>query len=195
MSQILTITLKKLKQVGIDNDIPNISQENAIFLKKLIQERNPKHILEIGTANGYSTLHFASVLPGSSTMTTIEKAWNMHSFAVENLKTCKIKNVFAIWWDARSVIPILADDYFDFIFIDAMKREYLDYLSLALLKMTEDALVVIDDVEKYRDKMENLYTYLDENSIPYVLQKTDSDDSIMLIERKHLPHTLWKITH
>jgi hypothetical protein len=67
-----------------------------------------------------------------------------------------------------------------------MKREYLDYLLLALPKMTTDALIVIDDVEKYRDKMENLYTYLDENKIKYTLEKTDADDSIMIIKKTNI---------
>lgn len=67
-----------------------------------------------------------------------------------------------------------------------MKREYLDYLLLSLPKMTEDALIVIDDVEKFRDKMENLYTFLDEKCIPYTLEKTDTDDSIMILEKNHI---------
>jgi hypothetical protein len=71
-----------------------------------------------------------------------------------------------------------------------MKREYLDYLLLSLPKMTPDALVIIDDVEKFRNKMENLYDWLAKNKIPYTLKKTDVDDSIMLIEysdiQKHI---------
>lgn len=97
-----------------------------------------------------------------------------------------MKHIHAIWWDAKAVIPTLCDGYFDFVFIDAMKREYLDYLLLSLPKMTENALIVIDDVEKFRDKMENLYTFLDEKRIPYTLEKTDTDDSIMILEKNHI---------
>ena len=201
MSQLLTTYLKKLKISWLERKIPNISEENADFIKNLIRTRKPKHILEIGTANGYSTLQFASVfleeslalgLKESNTprtkhlITTIEYAWNAHIEAVEYFSKCKIKNIQAIWWDAKEVIPTLADRFFDFIYIDAMKREYLNYLLLSLPKMTADALIVIDDVEKFRDKMENLYTWLSENQIPYSLEKTDIDDSIMLIERKHI---------
>lgn len=97
MSQIIQLTLKNLKKIGLEHEIPNITEQNAEFLKNMIRERNPKHMLEIGTANGYSTLHFASVLDAESDLVTIEQAWNMHSFAVENLKNCKIKNVYAYW--------------------------------------------------------------------------------------------------
>jgi predicted O-methyltransferase YrrM len=186
MSQIITLTLRHLRQIGIDNKIPNITEENAIFLKKLIEEKDPKHLLEIGTANGYSTLHFASVLSDGSDITTIEYAWNMHNFAVENFRNCKLKNIHAIWGDAKLVIPSLADRYYDLVYIDAMKREYLQYLLLALPKMTPDALIIIDDVEKFRDKMLDLYQFIDKNNIKHTVYKTDLDDSIMVIQRSDI---------
>lgn len=198
MSQLLTTYLKNLKASWLERNIPNITEENAEFIKGLIRIKKPKHILEIGTANGYSTLQFATVffeesltssLQESNTpsiqhsITTIEYAWNAHMEAVEHFRNCKMKQIHAIWWDAKAVIPSLADGYFDFVYIDAMKREYLDYLLLALPKMTPDALIVIDDVEKFRDKMENLYEWLAKYLIPYTLEKTDVDDSIMIIQR------------
>ncbi len=203
-SQIITLTLKNLKKIWLEREIPNISEENAEYLKKLIQEKNPKHILEIGTANGYSTLQFASVFFESSSstplseneksevksITTIEQAWNMHIDAVTNFKNCKTKNIHAIWWDARVVIPALADNFFDFIYIDAMKKEYLDYLLLTLPKMTSGALIVVDDVVKFRDKMQNLYDFLDENTIHYTIMNTDPDDGIMLLTKNSFS---WKI--
>lgn len=183
--QFLFHYLQKLKTSSLERKVPNISEENAEYLKALIREKNPKHLLEIGTANGYSALQFASVLDKDSTITTIEYAWNAHIEAIEHFKNCKYKNIHAIWWDAKNVLPVLQDEYFDFIFIDAMKREYLDYLVLSLPKMTPDALIVIDDVEKFREKMENLYLYLDDHAIPYKIEKTDSDDSIMILQKSH----------
>lgn len=60
--QLIIPYLKKLRTSSLERRIPNISEKNAEFLKRLIQEKNPKHILEIGTANGYSTLCFAEAL-------------------------------------------------------------------------------------------------------------------------------------
>jgi predicted O-methyltransferase YrrM len=54
--------LKRLKIHGKENDIPNISPENATFLRKLIRKNNTSHLLEIGSANGYSTIQFADEL-------------------------------------------------------------------------------------------------------------------------------------
>jgi predicted O-methyltransferase YrrM len=64
-----------------------------------------------------------------------------------------------------------------------MKREYLQYFVASLQKTTPDALIIIDDVEKFADKMVDFYDFLRERSIPYTLEKTDADDSIMIIKR------------
>lgn len=95
--QFLLRYLQKLKTSSLERKIPNISEENAEYLKALIREKNPKHLLEIGTANGYSTLQFASVLDKDSTITTIEYAWNAHVEAVEHFNKCKCKNIHTIW--------------------------------------------------------------------------------------------------
>lgn len=60
--QNITFFLKQLKIYGEKNNIPNISEKNAEYLKNIITRRGIKNILEIGTANGYSTIQFASVL-------------------------------------------------------------------------------------------------------------------------------------
>lgn len=183
MSQIISLTLKNLKTIWLEREIPNISEENAAALKQIIRDKNPNHLLEIGTANGYSALHFVTAISEDADITTIEQAWNMHIDAVTSFKNCKLKNIHAIWGDANSVIPSLADGFFDLVYIDAMKKEYLGYFLAILPKCTPDALIIIDDVEKFRDKMEDFYDYLDKNSIKYRVYKTDPDDSIMIINR------------
>lgn len=188
-SQIISLTLKNLKKIGLEREIPNITEQNAECLKDLISKKNPKHLLEIGTANGYSTIHFATAIADTSDITTLEQAWNMHIDAITNFKNCKLKNIHAIWWDAKAILPSLADAYYDFIYIDAMKKEYLQYLLLILPKMTPDAMIVIDDVVKFRDKMKDFYEFLDDNSIVYQISLTDTDDGIMIINASDL----WKI--
>lgn len=67
-----------------------------------------------------------------------------------------------------------------------MKKEYLDYFLLSLPKATNDAIFIIDDVEKFAHKMQNFYNFLHKNNIVYTLHKTDEDDSIMIIHRKDI---------
>ncbi len=51
--------LQTLKRYGEKHDIPNISEKNAQFLRNILQEIHAHRILEIGSANGYSTIQFA----------------------------------------------------------------------------------------------------------------------------------------
>lgn len=229
--------LQKLKQSGLERKIPNISEQNAEFIGKILAEKNPKNILEIGTANGYSALSFVYFLEkflkekenscenseiwkmrkhqeirGNEDFSkanyleennwqkpdtnekihwwfqifTIEYAWNAHNEAIEHFKNCKIKNIFPIWGDAKAILPGFAENFFDVIYIDAMKKEYLDYFLLSLSKAKNDAIFIIDDVEKFAHKMQNFYDFLHSKNIKYALHKTDEDDSIMIIERKNI---------
>ena len=185
--------LQKLKKSGIERKIPNISEENAHFIGKVLCDKNPKNILEIGTANGFSALSFHYELLKNTknpdkiaNIFTIEYAWNAHIEATEHFKNCKIKNIFPIWGDAKKILPSLADQFFDVIYVDAMKKEYLDYFLLSLSKAKKDAIFIIDDVEKFAHKMQNFYSFLHEKNIAYQLEKTDLDDSIMIIERKNI---------
>jgi predicted O-methyltransferase YrrM len=79
--------LKELKTKGEAEDIPNISLVNALFLRKLLRDTSGKNMLEIGTANGYSTIHFADELEKiGGHITTIEFSENSYHKAMENFK-------------------------------------------------------------------------------------------------------------
>ncbi len=123
-------------------------------------------------------------------ITTIEHAYNIHFEAVKHIRHCKCKNVHCIWGEAQNVIPTLKDGYFDVVFIDGMKKEYRTYFIEIIPKLTKDALVIVDDVEKFAHKMQDFYDFLAENNIKYKLQKTDSDDSIMYIEAGDIPEEI-----
>jgi predicted O-methyltransferase YrrM len=84
--------------------------------------------------------------------------------------------------DAREIIPLLEKKY-DFIFIDGLKKASLDFFILSWDKLKIGGIIVIDDVVKFRHKMENLYTYLDEKTINYEIVMVDPDDGIMLIQK------------
>ena len=58
----ITQYLRELKKNSLERNIPNITENNARFITDRIQKQSPSHILEIGTANGYSTLCFAQIL-------------------------------------------------------------------------------------------------------------------------------------
>lgn len=60
-----------MKDTGIIRNIPNISWNTAKYLIETLQKKQPKNILEIGPANGFSTMMLAIGSP-SSHITSIE---------------------------------------------------------------------------------------------------------------------------
>ena len=175
--------LQELKKYGENNNIPNISEKNAEYLKAIIKTRGIKKILEIGTANGYSSIQFASILSQLwGNITTIEFSQLAYEMAQENIEASWLSQyIIQYYGDAREIIPHLEKDY-DMIFIDGLKKASLQFYLLAKEKLQPWGIIIIDDVIKFRHKMEDLYIYLKENNIPYELEQIDEDDGIMILE-------------
>jgi predicted O-methyltransferase YrrM len=176
--------LKELKKHGESHDIPNISEKNALYLRKLLRENNIKHLLEIGSANGYSTIHFADELEKTWwKITSIEFSQVAYEEAQDNFKEAKVSDsIRHYFWDAREIVPLL-DETYDFVFIDGLKKASLCFLKLVWDKTQPWWMIVIDDVIKFRYKMENLYTYIDQEKLSYEIIKIDEDDGIMIIKK------------
>lgn len=179
--------LEDIFQKGMRDNVPNISKENALYLRNMIQSRKSQNILEIGTAHGYSTLNFAYELQSiGGQVTSIEFSKVAYEIAREHIKKSGLSHLITqYFWDAREIIPTL-DEHFDFVFIDGLKKASLDFFSITWPKVTLWGVVVVDDVIKFRYKMESLYEYLETHSIPYDIEQIDKDDGIMIIEKREL---------
>lgn len=177
--------IKKLRQYGIENTIPNISDINSKLLVDLIKIQNTKTMLEIWTANWFSTINFADQLEKQGwTIVTIDFSPKSYWEALENFKEAKLSNIDAILWNALDEIPKLKNDFFDFVFIDWMMRRSKDFLELSIPKTKSWWIIIIDDVIKFREKMVWLWEYLEENDIEYNILPIDPDDGIMMIIKK-----------
>ncbi len=177
------IFLKSLRQYWIKNNIPNITDSNALFLQNLIAEHKSKRALEIGTANWYSAICFCSVLKKTWwTLVTIEFSLNSYLQATENIKKAWFNKICTtINANAIDYIPQIPYNDFDFIFIDWMKKRTKDFFKLIYNKTIKWWIIIIDDVIKFKDKMLDFYKYLDLQKIKYEIIKIDKDDWIMKI--------------
>lgn len=173
--------LLDLKRHWEENDIPNISLVNAKFLRDLVILKNAKNVLEIWTANWFSTIVLADALEKTWwKITTIEFSENSINIAKENAKNAEISNIEFLWWNALDLIPELKEEY-DFIFIDWMMRRYKDFLELSLPKALPWAIIILDDVIKFKHKMAWFDEFLEKNKIDYNILPIDPDDWIMMI--------------
>ncbi len=113
------------------------------FLSKLLR---PKRILEIGTFTGYSGICLASGLSEDGKMITIdineEHYDDVNTFFEKSGLSDKIDYQIG---NALEIIPTLAGT-FDIIFLDADKKNYVNYLPLLISKMHKGSLLITDNV-------------------------------------------------
>lgn len=176
-----------LKSHGLQEGIPNVTELNGKFLHVLATSKKAKNILEIGTANGYSTLWLADAAKRvGGYVTSIEINMESHGQAKEHASNCGLSDcIDFIEGDAEAFVPFM-DRKFDFVFIDARKGSYLEYFKAVLPKLDDHALVVLDDVIKFKNKMLDLYAFM-EKEYPnnHIILPIDGDDGVMLYQ--HTP--------
>lgn len=177
--------LKELREYWIKNTVPNISDVNAQFLKDLITIKKAKNILEIGTANWFSTIHLGIAAEKNNwKVTSIELSIPSFAEAKDNIKKANLeKTVNLIFWNALDEIPKFEDKQFDFVFIDWMMRATKNFLWLVWNKVENWWIIIIDDVIKFRKKMWNFWEFLEEKNIEYNILPIDpiDNDWIMMI--------------
>lgn len=175
--------LQELRRYGVANTIPNISDTNAKFICDLIKISHTKKLLEIGTANGFSSIYFWDYLESvGGTILSIDFSPKSHSEALENIKIAQLEDTISlILGNALDEIPKLKDNEYDFVFIDGMMRRSKDFLELSWPKLKKGWIIIIDDVIKFKEKMVGLWEYLEENNISYNVLPIDEDDGVMMI--------------
>ena len=116
------------------------------LLKMLAAIIKPKHILEIGTYTGYSALCLAEGAPDSAKIVTIEIDDEMESFITKYLHESEFGHKIELKiGDALNLMNDYADNYFDLIFIDGNKRDYLSYYKIAIEKLKKGGVMLSDN--------------------------------------------------
>jgi predicted O-methyltransferase YrrM len=140
----------------------NISRDNALFLSLLIKSTRTNRVLEVGTSNGYSTLWFARALVESGVpnprVVTLEADAGRAALARKNFRRAGLDSIITLMeGDALANIPA-ADGPFEFVFLDAEKSQYADYMRLALPHVPSGGLIIGDDTVSLRDQMPEYIT-------------------------------------
>lgn len=123
-----------------------IGQMEASFLGFLINANQVKDILELGTFTGYSALAMAEQLPNDGSLITIDIDPKTNLIAREYWdKSIHGKKINNLLGSALDLLPEI-NKKFDLIFIDADKKNYLEYLKLSLSKLNLHGIIVVDNV-------------------------------------------------
>lgn len=126
--------------------IPIIQPESAQLLKILCHISKPERILEIGTAIGYSSIILAKSMAECGVIDTIEINEDMIEKASGYIKRAGFdKKIRILHGDAAEVLQCLSTPY-DFIFLDAAKGQYIDFLPYCLKLLKPGGIFITDNV-------------------------------------------------
>lgn len=116
------------------------------LLKFLVEIIQPKSILEIGTYTGYSAIAMAEGLPDDGILTTIDTNIELEKMIGSFISKADLGNkIIQLTGNAIEIIPTL-NQSFDFVFIDADKRNYKNYLDLVIDKVNSGGYILTDNV-------------------------------------------------
>ncbi|NBJ91119.1 O-methyltransferase [bacterium 1xD42-62] len=149
--------LNELEEYAVETNVPIIRPEMQSLLKLLLAMKEPKQILEVGTAIGFSAILMSEYGPKDCQITTIEKYEKRIPLARENFKKAgKEKAITLLEGDATELLTRLIGPY-DFIFMDAAKGQYIHFLPDILRLMPAGGLLISDNVLQEGEVMESRF--------------------------------------
>lgn len=141
----VTDALKELEEFARRENIPIIPHETVAFFRLFLQTMQPKSILEIGTAIGFSALLMAEQVPDAR-ITTIDRNEEMIGFAKENFARLDQRNqITLLEGDAEDLLEHI-EQRFDLIFMDSAKSKYIVFLPEVLKRLEVGGVVILDDI-------------------------------------------------
>jgi predicted O-methyltransferase YrrM len=152
--------LRKIEKKASNEFLPIVSAEKGRVLAEEVRRAKPKLVLEVGTLIGYSAILMGNELDETAHIITIEIHAEEAKTAEENIRKAEIPpKVEVITGDAIEIISQLKGA-FDFVFIDAKKTEYMDYLQLVEDKLCKGAVIVADNAGIFAKQMTNYLEYV-----------------------------------
>jgi predicted O-methyltransferase YrrM len=131
-----------LKTYATINNIPIISDEGMLFIKNLIQEHQIKHVLEIGTAIGFSAIEMASF---GVYVDTFERNQTMILQAKEAIHVYQFQNQIRLI-EADALLYEGDLGQYDMIFIDGAKAQYQKFFEKYEKYLKDNGIIICDNL-------------------------------------------------
>lgn len=159
--------------------VPVIGRDKGRMIRKLIDKHRCTRAMEIGSLLGYSAILIASALPPRGRLTCLEANGYLAKFVKSNLERAGLgKKAKVVVGDAVRVIPLLPGR-FDFVLIDAVKEDYLQYLRQLEPKLVAGAVVVADNTGVFRREVASYLEHVRNPAGRYTTQEYDFGDDAM----------------
>ncbi|NUK30835.1 O-methyltransferase [Parageobacillus sp. VR-IP] len=139
--------IKEMERYAQEYDIPIMEVTGIEVMLHILKIAQPKRILEIGTAIGYSAIRMAKALPAAE-IVTIERDKERYERALYYInQTGTSGQIRVIFGDALNVYSDVAKAApFDVLFIDAAKGQYQRFFELYEPLLAENGLIITDNV-------------------------------------------------
>jgi predicted O-methyltransferase YrrM len=145
----------------------NTTEGDAMMLRILVESSRAKRGIEVGSATGFGAINMGIAFERTGGhLYTLEIDPQMAKQCRDNLRKVGLQNtVTCIEGDALKTLPTLEGE-FDFVFIDALKSDYMKYLKLIEHKLKPGAVIVGDNVIRSARAMKDFLDYV-QNSPNY----------------------------
>jgi predicted O-methyltransferase YrrM len=161
-----------------------VSEEDGRFLRLLIASGGRKHALEIGGASGYSAIWMGEALRVTGGhLVTIEYDPQRAKELAANIKRAGMTDVVqVVQGDTFKEIPKLPGT-FDFVFLDAWKRDYKRFFDLVFPRLEKGGLFTAHNVVNKRSEMGDFLDAIQRNPSVWTAIVMPSGEGISLSYR------------
>lgn len=139
--------IARLRKYAHEREVPTASDETLNFLLTLALAKNANSILEVGCAEGITSLALLDAC-GSARLTAIERDEKFYYSAKDNLNAYAGRCTL-LSGDAADICLTLPDESFDFIFLDCAKVQYIKLLPELKRILKKNGVLLADDVLMY----------------------------------------------
>ena len=162
-----------------------VSEEDGRFLRVMVATTRSQHALEIGAANGYSAIWLGLGLRETGgRLTTIEYDHGRARQAADNVRKAGLSDIVrVVEGDAFKEIPKLPGT-FDFVFLDAWKRDYRRFFDLVLPHLDRGGLFLAHNVVNKRSEMGDFLAAINDNPNLLTAIVTPSGEGISVSYKK-----------
>jgi caffeoyl-CoA O-methyltransferase len=158
-----------------------VSEEDGRFLRILIASTHRKRALEIGGPSGYSAIWMAQAMRlTGGTLVTIEYDPQRAKELADNVRRAGMTDVVrVVAGDAFQEIPKLQGT-FDFVFLDAWKRDYRRFFDLVLPRLDTGGLFTAHNVVNKRTEMGDFLDAIQHNPAVWTTIVAPSGEGISI---------------
>lgn len=161
--------MKEMERYAKENHVPIMKEDGIQFVQEILQKYSyVQHILEIGTAIGYSAICMANVR-WDIVVDTFEIDPERFQVAKENIARCHLEErIHPYLMDAILFFP---KKRYDLIFVDGPKAQYQRYVEHFLPWMVKGSIFIFDNL--------NFHGFVDDPS------KTKNRSTIQMMRKLH----------